>query len=141
MPAKGHAQWNGDLKGGSGTFTAGDSLGGDFSFATRFEDAPGANPEQLIAGAHAACFSMAFSAALSEAGHVPTSVTTDAAVTLRLTDGGPAITKIALTAVGVVPGIDDAQFQQIAAAAKAGCPVSKALAAVGEITLDATLQG
>ncbi|MEH3052453.1 MAG: OsmC family protein [Patulibacter minatonensis] len=141
MPAKGHAQWNGDLKGGSGTFTAGDSIKGDFSFKSRFEDGPGANPEQLIAGAHAACFSMAFSNALSEAGHVPTSVDTDAVVTLRLTDDGPAITKIALTTVGVVPGIDDAQFQEIAAAAKAGCPVSKALAGVGEITLEATLQG
>lgn len=141
MPAKGHAQWNGDLKGGSGTFTAGDSISGDFSFKSRFEDGPGANPEQLIAGAHAACFSMAFSAALSEAGHVPTSVTTDAVVTLRLQDGGPKITKIALTTVGVVDGIDDATFQEIAAQAKAGCPVSKALAGVDEITLDATLQG
>lgn len=141
MPAKGHAQWNGDLKGGSGTFTAGDSISGDFSFKTRFEDAPGANPEQLIAAAHASCFSMAFSAALAEAGHTPTSVTTDAIVTLRLTDDGPTITKIALTTVGVVPGIEDAQFQEIASAAKAGCPVSKALAGVGEITLDATLEG
>lgn len=139
MPAKGHAQWNGDLKSGNGTFTAGDSISGDFSFKTRFEDAPGANPEQLIAGAHAACFSMAFSAALSEAGHTPTSVTTDAVVTLRLTDDGPKITKIALTTVGDVPGIEDAKFQEIAAAAKAGCPVSKALAGVDEITLDATL--
>lgn len=140
MPAKGHAQWNGDLKSGNGTFTAGESISGDFSFKTRFEDAPGANPEQLIAGAHAACFSMAFSAALSEAGHTPTSVTTDAVVTLRLTDDGPKITKIALTTVGDVPGIEDAQFQEIAAAAKAGCPVSKALAGVDEITLDATLK-
>jgi len=141
MPAKGHAQWNGDLKGGSGTFTAGDSIKGDFSFKSRFEDGPGANPEQLIAGAHAACFSMAFSAALAEAGHTPDSVTTDAVVTLRLLDSGPTITKIALTTVGVVPGIDDAKFQEIAAGAKAGCPVSKALAGVEEITLDATLQG
>lgn len=140
MPAKGHAQWNGDLKGGSGTFTAGDGISGDFSFKSRFEDGPGANPEQLIAGAHAACFSMAFSAALAEAGHVPTSVTTDAVVTLRLQEGGPKITKIALTTVGVVDGIDDATFQDIAAQAKAGCPVSKALAGVDEITLDATLQ-
>ncbi len=139
MPAKGHAQWNGDLKSGNGTFTAGDSISGDFSFKTRFEDAPGANPEQLIAGAHAACFSMAFSNALSEAGHTPTSVTTDAVVTLRLTDDGPKITKIALTTVGDVPGIEDAKFQEIAAAAKEGCPVSKALAGVDEITLEATL--
>lgn len=141
MPAKGHAQWNGDLKGGSGTFSAGESISGDFSFKTRFEDAPGANPEQLIAAAHASCFSMAFSNALAEAGHTPTSVKTDAVVTLRITDDGPTITKIALTTVGDVPGIEDAQFQEIAAAAKAGCPVSKALAAVSEITLDATLQG
>ena len=141
MPAKGHAEWNGDLKGGSGTFTAGDGgIAGDFSFKSRFEDGPGANPEQLIAAAHASCFSMAFSNALSEAGHVPDSVKTDAKVTLRLLDDGPSITKIELTTVGAVPGIDDAEFQEIAAAAKAGCPVSKALASVPEITLDATLQ-
>lgn len=140
MPANGHAEWKGDLKGGSGTFTAGETIGGEYSFRTRFEDAPGANPEQLIAAAHAACFSMALSAALAEAGHTPTSVTTDAAVTLKLGGDGPTITKIALTSVGVVPGIEDPQFQEIAAAAKAGCPVSKALAAVEEITLDATLQ-
>jgi lipoyl-dependent peroxiredoxin len=141
MPAKGHAEWNGDLKGGSGTFTAGESISGAFSFTSRFEEGPGANPEQLIAGAHASCFSMAFSAALAEAGHTPTSVTTDAVVTLRLLEDGPSITKIALTTVGVVPGIDDAAFQEIAAAAKVGCPVSKALAGVPEITLQATLQG
>lgn len=141
MPAKGHAEWKGDLKGGAGTFTAGDGgIAGDFSFKSRFEDGPGANPEQLIAAAHASCFSMAFSAALSEAGHVPESVATDAKVTLRLLDDGPSITKIELTTVGVVPGIDDAKFQEIAAAAKAGCPVSKALASVPEISLDATLQ-
>jgi osmotically inducible protein OsmC len=140
MPAKGHAQWNGDLKTGAGTFTAGESISGDFSFKSRFEDGPGANPEQLIAGAHASCFSMAFSAALAEAGHTPTSVTTDAIVTLRLLDDGPAITKIALTTVGDVPGIDDATFQQLAAEAKAGCPVSKALSGVGEITLAASLK-
>jgi osmotically inducible protein OsmC len=141
MPSKGHAQWKGDLKGGSGTFTAGDSITGEFSFKSRFEDGPGANPEQLIAAAHSSCFSMAFSAALSEAGHVPTSVTTDAVVTLRIKDEGPTITKIALTTVGVVPGIDDAKFQEIAAGAKANCPVSKALAGVEEITLDAKLEG
>ncbi|MDX8152056.1 OsmC family protein [Patulibacter brassicae] len=139
MPAKGHAEWNGDLKSGSGTFTAGDSIDGAFSFKSRFEEGPGANPEQLIGAAHAACFSMAFSNALSEAGHVPDSVVTDAVVTLRLLDDGPTITKIALTTTGKVPGIEDAQFQEIAAAAKAGCPVSKALAGVGEITLEATL--
>ena len=139
MPAKGHAEWNGDLKTGKGTFTAGEGISGEYSFKSRFEDGPGANPEQLIAAAHTACFSMAFSAALSEAGHVPESVKTDAVVTLRLKDEGPTITKIALKTVGVVPGIADAQFQEIAAGAKAGCPVSKALAGVEEITLEATL--
>ncbi|EHN12734.1 osmotically inducible protein C [Patulibacter medicamentivorans] len=141
MPAKGHAEWNGDLKSGSGTFTAGDGISGEYSFKSRFEDGPGANPEQLIAGAHASCFSMALSNILAEAGTPVDSVKTDAVVTLRLVDGAPTITKIALTTVGVVPGIDEAAFQEKAAAAKAGCPVSKALAGVPEITLEATLAG
>jgi osmotically inducible protein OsmC len=139
MPAKGSAQWKGDLKGGSGTFTAGDSISGDYSYKSRFEDGPGANPEQLIAGAHASCFSMALSNILAEAGSPPDSVDTNAVVTLRLVDGAPTITKIALTTVGRVPGIDEATFQEHAAAAKAGCPVSRALAGVPEVTLDASL--
>ena len=139
MPAKGNAEWKGDLRSGGGTFTAGDTISGEFSFKSRFEDGPGANPEQLIAAAHASCFSMALSNILSEGGHVPESVRTDATVTLRMTDGGPAITKIALVTVGRVPGLDAAGFQEAADAAKAGCPVSKALAGVPEITLDATL--
>jgi osmotically inducible protein OsmC len=139
MAAKGRAEWRGDLKGGKGTFTAGDSISGEYSFKSRFEDGPGANPEQLIGAAHAACFSMALSAGLAEAGMPPTSIKTEAVVTLRFVDGAPAITKIELTTVGEVPGADDATFQQQAAAAKAGCPVSKALAGVPEITLDATL--
>jgi osmotically inducible protein OsmC len=139
MPAKGNAEWNGDLKGGHGTFTAGDSITGDYSFKSRFEDGPGANPEQLIAAAHTACFSMAFANMLSEAGHVPDSIKTDAVVTLRPVDGAPTIATIALTTVGVVPGIDEAEFSKIADDAKAGCPVSRALAGVGEITLDASL--
>ena len=140
MPAKGHAQWKGDLKGGSGTFTAGDGgIKGDFSFKSRFEDGPGANPEQLIAGAHASCFSMALSNMLAEAGTPPDSVDTDAVVTLRLVDGAPTITAIKLTTVGKVPGIDEATFVEQAEAAKAGCPVSRALAGVPEITLEASL--
>jgi osmotically inducible protein OsmC len=139
MPAKGHAQWKGDLKGGSGTFTAGDSITGDYSYKSRFEDGPGANPEQLIGAAHAACFSMALSNILAEAGSPPDSVETDAVVTLRFVDGAPTITKIELTTVGTVPGIDAAAFAEHAAAAKAGCPVSRALAGVPEITLDASL--
>ncbi|MEO9176904.1 MAG: OsmC family protein [Gaiellales bacterium] len=139
MPAKGRAEWRGDLKGGTGTFTAGDSISGDYSFRSRFEDGPGANPEQLIGAAHAACFSMALSGALGDAGTPPTSIKTEAVVTIRFVDGAPTITKIELTTVGDVPGIDEAAFQQLAAGAKAGCPVSRALAGVPEITLDATL--
>jgi osmotically inducible protein OsmC len=139
MPAKGSARWQGDLKGGSGTFTAGDSISGDYSYKSRFEDGPGANPEQLIAGAHASCFSMALSGALAEAGSPPESIETNAVATLRFVDGAPTITKIELTTVGRVPGMDDATFQEHAAAAKAGCPVSRALAGVPEITLDASL--
>jgi osmotically inducible protein OsmC len=140
MPAKGTAEWKGDLKGGAGTFTAGDGISGDYSFRSRFEDGPGANPEQLIAAAHASCFSMALSAALADAGTPVNSVKTDATVTLRFVDGAPTITAIALTTVGDVPGIDEAAFKEAADGAKAGCPVSRALAGVPEITLDASLQ-
>jgi osmotically inducible protein OsmC len=140
MPAKGSAEWKGDLRSGSGTFTAGDSITGDYSFKSRFEDGPGANPEQLIAGAHAACFSMALSNILAEAGSPPDSVKTDATVTLRLGDGAPTITAIALSTVARVPGVDDAAFQGHAQAAKEGCPVSKALAGVPDISLDAKLE-
>jgi osmotically inducible protein OsmC len=140
MPAKGSAEWKGDLRSGSGTFTAGDSITGDYSFKSRFEDGPGANPEQLIAGAHAACFSMALSNILAEAGSPPDSVKTDATVTLRLVDGAPTITSIALSTVARVPGVDDAAFQGHAQAAKEGCPVSKALAGVPDISLDAKLE-
>ena len=139
MPAKGSAEWKGDLKGGAGTFTAGDGISGDFSFKSRFEDGPGANPEQLIAAAHAACFSMALSNILAQAGHTAESVHTDATVTLRFVDGAPTITNIALATTGRVPGIDQATFVEHAKAAKAGCPVSRALAAVPEITMEATL--
>ena len=139
MPARGTAEWKGDVPTGSGTFTAGDSISGGYTFKSRFEDGPGSNPEQLIAAAHAACFSMALSNILAQAGNPADSVKTDAAVTLRLVDGAPTITKIALVTVGRVPGIDQAAFTEHALAAKAGCPVSKALASVPEITLDATL--
>ena len=141
MPAKGTAEWQGDLHSGSGTFTAGDTIKGEYSFRSRFEDGPGANPEQLIAAAHASCFSMALSNILAEAGTPPQSIRTDAEVTLRVVDGAPTITTIALRTAGVVPGIDAATFEQHARSAKAGCPVSRALAGVGEITLDATLSG
>ena len=139
MASKGAAEWQGDLKGGSGTFTAGDQISGQYSFKSRFEDGPGANPEQLIAAAHGSCFSMALSNALAEAGTPVTSVKTDAAVQLRIVDGAPTITSIKLTTVGDVPGIDEAAFQAAAEDAKANCPVSKALAAVEDVTLEASL--
>ena len=140
MAARATAEWKGDLKDGSGTFTAGDSISGEYSAKSRFEDGPGANPEQLIAGAHASCYSMALSNVLSEGGNVPESVKTDAKVTIRLLDEGPTITQIDLVTVARVPGLDEATFQEAAAAAKAGCPVSKAVASVPEITLDAKLE-
>src|ERR1700677_2140892 len=139
MSAKGCAEWKGDVPTGSGTFTAGETISGEYSFKSRFEDGPGANPEQLIAAAHASCFSMALSNLLAQAGTPPESVHTDATVTLRLVDGAPTITAIALVTVGKVPGIDEPTFVEHASAAKAGCPVSRALAGVPEITLDASL--
>jgi osmotically inducible protein OsmC len=139
MPAKGSAEWKGDLPSGAGTFTAGDTISGGYTFKSRFEDGPGSNPEQLIAAAHAACFSMALSNMLAQAGHPAESVRTDATVTLRPVDGKPTIAKIELVTVGRVPGMDEATFIEHAQAAKVGCPVSRALASVPEITLQASL--
>jgi lipoyl-dependent peroxiredoxin len=139
MPAKGSAEWKGELRSGTGKFTAGDTIAGDYSFKSRFEDGPGANPEQLIAAAEAACFSMALSNALGEAGTPVDSVKTDATVTLRFVDGAPTITSIALTTVGSVPGVDEAAFKAAAEDAKKNCPVSRALTGVPEITLEASL--
>lgn len=139
MAAKAKAQWKGDLKSGRGEFDAGGSLRGEYSFHSRFEDGPGANPEQLIAAAHAACFSMALSNMLAEAGSPPESVETDATVTLGRVDGAATITRVDLVTVGRVPGIDEATFVDLAEKAKKGCPVSKALASVPEITLSASL--
>jgi lipoyl-dependent peroxiredoxin len=139
MPAKGSAEWKGDVPTGTGTFTAGDTISGGYTFKSRFEDGPGSNPEQLIAAAHASCFSMALSNILAQGGTPPESVRTEATVTLRRVDGSPTITKIALVTVGKVPGIDAAAFADAAAQAKAGCPVSRALAGVPEITLEASL--
>jgi osmotically inducible protein OsmC len=113
---------------------------GAFSFRSRFEDGAGSNPEELIAAAHAGCFSMAFSNVLDEEGYEPESVETSAEVTLRMLESGPAITKVHLTSTASVPRIDEDTFQELADAAKSGCPVSKALAGT-EITLDATLEG
>jgi len=139
MPARGSAEWKGNLPTGAGTFTAGDTITGGYTYKSRFEDGPGSNPEQLIVAAHAACFSMALSNLLAKAGSPADSVHTDATVTLRPVDGTPTITKIALVTVGRVPGLDEAAFVDHALAAKAGCPVSRALAGVPEITLEASL--
>src|SRR5579884_3844753 len=139
MPARANAEWKGDLRSGSGTFQTSEGLGGEYSFRSRFEDGPGANPEQLIAAAHAACFSMALSAALGNEGTPADSVRTDATVTLRMVDGTPTITSIALKTVGRVPGLDEDAFRAAAEEAKKGCPVSRALAGVGEVTLEASL--
>jgi osmotically inducible protein OsmC len=139
----GTAEWRGDLKDGTGTMSVASGLfsDGKYSFATRFEDEPGTNPEELIGAAHAGCFSMALSNILAEAGHPGESVKTTAKVHLRIVDGAPTIAKIDLVAEGRVPGIDQQQFADYAAEAKKNCPVSRALAGVGEITLDAQLTG
>jgi osmotically inducible protein OsmC len=138
----GSAEWQGDLKNGSGTVSVASGLfsDGEFSFKTRFEDEPGTNPEELIGAAHAGCFSMALSNMLAEEGHTAESVKTTAKVSLRMVDGNPTIARIDLVTEGRIPGIDQQQFTDYAEKAKAGCPVSRALAGVGEITLDATLQ-
>jgi len=136
-----NASWQGDLAGGSGTMhLASGSWDGPYSAKSRFEEGDGTNPEELIAAAHAGCFSMAFAHELSQAGHTPESVETTAEVHLNPADGGFAINRIDLTTRARVPGIDEEEFQSIGEAAKAGCPVSKALAGVGEINLDATLE-
>jgi osmotically inducible protein OsmC len=137
--AKGSAEWKGDIGSGSGTFTAGEGINGEYSAKSRFEDGPGANPEQLIAAAHASCFSMALAAGLGAAGTPADSIKTEATVTIRRVDEVPTITTIVLRTVGTVPGIDEATFQAAAKGAKEGCPVSRALAGVGEITLEASL--
>ena len=135
------AEWKGDLEGGNGRFS-GESgeIEGAYSFGSRFEEAGGSNPEELIGAAHASCFSMQFGALLAAGGHKPESVQTEAKVQVLKEGDGWAIKKIDLVATGRVPGIDDAEFQRTAQAAKDSCPVSKALAAVPEINLTATLK-
>lgn len=140
MPVrKASAVWNGTLKEGSGTMKmASGAYEGPYSFGSRFEEAPGTNPEELIAAAHAGCFSMALSAGLGKSGFSPTRVETSARVHLEKVGEGFGITKIDLTTRAEVPGIDEETFQEHAKGAKENCPVSKVLAAA-EISLDATL--
>jgi osmotically inducible protein OsmC len=135
----GNAVWNGDLKGGKGTVALGSgAFEGPYSFRSRWEDGTGTNPEELIGAAHAGCFSMALANMLAGAGTPATEVRTEARVHLGRDDQGAAITKIELVCRAVVPGIDADAFATHAANAKAGCPVSKALASV-PIELDAAL--
>src|SRR6201991_4395610 len=143
MKRKASAVWKGDLKTGKGTISteSGALSDASYGFKTRFENAPGTNPEELIAAAHAGCFSMALSNILAGDGHVPESVRTTAKVHLRFVDDAPTIAQIDLVTEGRVPGIDQEQFAAYAEQAKAGCPVSRALGGVGEITLDAKLAG
>jgi len=123
------AEWKGNLREGKGKMKLGSgAYEGQYGFQSRFENGPGTNPEELIAAAHAGCFSMAFSHGLATAGHTPTRVQTTAKVTLDKVADGFAITRIDLETEAEVPGIDEAKFQQQAEAAKKGCPVSKALA-------------
>jgi lipoyl-dependent peroxiredoxin len=143
MPARtANARWEGGLKDGKGNMRlGGGAFEGQYSFSSRFEEGVGTNPEELIAAAHAGCFSMALSAGLERGGHNPNSVETEAKVHLSPKDGGGfRISRIDLITTADVPGIDDDAFQQAAQAAKEGCPVSGALSAV-EITLEATLAG
>src|SRR5437588_1005949 len=136
----GSAEWRGDLQDGAGTLSVGDGVfEGQYSFASRFEEGSGTNPEQLIAAAHAACFSMALSNILSQAGHPPESVNTTARIQLRNVDGAPTLTRVDLDTEGKVPGVDEQRFQEYATQAKEQCPVSRALAGIPEMELTAKL--
>jgi osmotically inducible protein OsmC len=140
MKRQASAEWRGDLKGGKGAITtpSGVLSGTQYSFGTRFEEGAGTNPEELIAAAHAGCFSMALSAQLGEAGLTAESINTTATVTLEKVDGGWAVTTSHLDVQAKIPGADQAKFDKAATAAKEGCPISKLLTA--KITMTATLQ-
>lgn len=143
----GSATWSGDLRTGSGRLTVGeDAWTSQYSASSRFhgvlpgfEEGAGTNPEELLAAAHAACFSMALSLALTEAGHTPDSIETRARVHLRFVDGAPTIQQIDLETEGDVPGLDQDGFGALAEEAKKGCIISRALGGVEQITLSATL--
>jgi osmotically inducible protein OsmC len=138
----GSAIWNGNLPDGSGRLSVGDGVWeGDYSAASRFEEGDGTNPEELIAAAHAACFSMALANIAAGEGHDPQSIKTTAKVHLRFIDGAPTLAKIELETEGDIAGVDDAGFRELAEKAKVGCPVSRALGAVDEIAVSARLAG
>ena len=135
-----HARWVGTLQQGKGTLSLeSGAFEGSYSFATRFEDAPGTNPEELIGAAHAGCFSMALSMLLEKAGYPPKDIQTRADVTIEKVGDGFKITRIDLTTRAEVPGMDVDSFRQQANAAKEGCPVSQALAGT-QISLSAELK-
>jgi osmotically inducible protein OsmC len=134
------ARWEGGLKGGKGTFKGeSGAIGGQYSFSSRFEEGVGSNPEELLAAAEAACFSMAFSGNLEKNGTPPTSIETSAACTVESVEGASKITKMHLDVKATVPGIDDAKFQELGNATLVGCPVSKAFKGNMEITMTAAL--
>ena len=137
---KGNAQWNGGLKDGNGTISTGSGavVNQPYTFASRFEHGKGTNPEELIAAAHAGCYSMALSAELEKAGHKGDNVKTAATLTLDFPGGVPTVTTIALVTEAVVPGIDAETFAGIAKGAKENCPISRLLQAA-EISLNAKL--
>jgi len=140
MKRKASALWKGSLKDGKGTISTDSGVLSDtqYSFATRFADGKGTNPEELIAAAHAGCFSMALSNELGKAGFTPESIKTAAIVTLEQTSSGFAITAVHLDVAAKVPGASQQVFESVAGAAKSGCPVSKVLKA--DITMDAKLE-
>jgi osmotically inducible protein OsmC len=142
MPTRSaEAVWNGDLMAGNGRMGFGSgAFEGPYSFKSRMEDGPGTNPEEPIGAAHAGCFSMTLSGVLTDAGHEPNTIRTDARVSFEKANGGWEISGIELTTEGNVPGIDADAFEKHANTAKENCPVSKALAGV-EITLRASLAG
>ena len=134
------ARWQGTLKEGSGRVKLGSGVfEGAYSFPSRFENGPGTNPEELIAAAHAGCFSMALSAILGTAHDIPTSISTVAKVHLGATAAGPTITRIELETQAEIPGLAPDEFQNLAERAKTTCLVSRALAGVASITLKAEL--
>jgi osmotically inducible protein OsmC len=141
MQRKANAVWNGDLKRGKGQMTVDSGVlqNAQYSFGTRFENGKGTNPEELIAAAHAGCFSMALSGELNKVGITPESINTTATVTLEMLEKGPTVTEVHLDVTAHVPGVDQDAFMKTAEAAKAGCPISRLLNT--KITMTAKLTG
>ena len=140
MPTRtANATWKGGLKGGTGSFKGPTGLSGSYSFGSRFENASGSNPEELLAAAEAACFSMALSAGLERGGHPPTSIDTTAKCTIEKVGDGFRVTKMRLEVRASVPNIDAAEFKKIADATKEGCPISQLMKGNVPIELEARL--